>query len=50
MSDQNKHITDASYTYQCIECGKIKPDSHFEPSGNSEICWDCELENTEVIK
>lgn len=37
-----KHITGEDFTYQCQECGEIKPDSEFEPTGISEICLDCE--------
>lgn len=30
------------WAYQCQECGEIKPDSEFEPTGVSEVCLDCE--------
>lgn len=37
------HVSESDFTYQCINCGVIKPDSAFEDTGNSEICIDCEL-------
>jgi len=36
------HDKEGEFTYICIECGKEKLDTEFEPTGASEICLECE--------